>query len=90
MRSPKALLLFLVAPLSVLAATSTSQIPVLRNLRSPRPITARGSPQREKTCLVDSHGDLATDDSEYIISAFEECNNGGRKYIVDIFQDGIY
>jgi galacturan 1,4-alpha-galacturonidase len=50
-------------------------------LRSPRPIAARSSPEREKTCLVDSHGDLATDDSEYVISAFEECNDGGREYI---------
>ena len=72
--------LILATPLAALAASGTSQIPVLRNLRSPRPIAARVSPEREKTCLVDSHGDPASDDSKFVISAFEECNDGGRKY----------
>lgn len=62
------------------AELSLSQIPVLRNLRSPRSIAAHVSPEREKTCLVDSHGDLTTDNSEYVISALEECNDGGRAY----------
>jgi galacturan 1,4-alpha-galacturonidase len=79
MYSSNTLLLWLASPLAALATSGTSQIPVLHNLRSPRPIAARASPEREKTCLVDSHGDLATDDSEYVISAFEECNDGGRK-----------
>jgi galacturan 1,4-alpha-galacturonidase len=74
------LFLLLASPLAAFAASGTSQIPVLRNLRTPRPVAARASPEREKTCLVDSHGDLATDDSEYVISAFEECNDGGRMY----------
>lgn len=61
------------------AATSGPYTSVLRNLRSPRPSTAAASPQREKTCLVDSHSDLTTDDSKHVLSAFQECNNGGRK-----------
>lgn len=73
-------ILLLTTPLATLAESGTSQIPVLRNLRSPRPVAARASPEREKTCLVDSHGDPAKDDSEYVTSAFEECNDGGRKY----------
>jgi galacturan 1,4-alpha-galacturonidase len=87
MYSFKALILFLATPLSVLATVSTSQIPVLRNLRSARPVTALASPQREKTCLVNSHGDLTTDDSDYVISAVEECNNGGREYSMSTCQD---
>ena len=36
------------------------------------------SPSRSKTCYVQSHNDLVTDDSEYILSAINECNNGGH------------
>lgn len=90
MYSSKTLLLLLATVLTALAASATSQIPVLRNLRSPRPIAAQASPEREKTCLVDSHGDLATDDSEYVISAFEECNDGGREYATIDFRETIH
>lgn len=70
----------LATSLSCLATANSSQIPVLQNLRSRRPITAATSPQRGKTCLVNSYGDGLTDDSGYVLSAFEECNDGGRKY----------
>lgn len=72
-------LLFLLAatPLYTIAA-SISQVPVLNNLRSPRPITAQSSPARNKTCLVDSHNDGKTDDSKFVLDAVKECNNGGH------------
>ncbi|ORY67773.1 pectin lyase fold/virulence factor [Pseudomassariella vexata] len=34
--------------------------------------------QRNVTCFVESHGDYATDDSEFILDAFHKCNNGGH------------
>ena len=71
------ILLLLATPLTTLAS-SISQIPVLKNLRSPRPITAQASPQRNKTCLVNSHGDLKTDDSAYILEAINDCNPNGH------------
>lgn len=71
------LLLLAAAPISTLAS-SISQIPVFQNLRSPRPITAQGSSQRNKTCLVNSHNDKKSDDSEYILEAITDCNNGGH------------
>lgn len=47
------------------------------------------SPARNKTCYVSSHNDSTTDDSNYILSAVEKCNNGGhivfsqgQKYII--------
>ncbi|KAH7372208.1 extracellular exo-polygalacturonase-like protein [Cadophora sp. MPI-SDFR-AT-0126] len=77
MVSSSFLLLSVAAPLCTLAS-SISQIPVFRNLRSPRPITAQNSPARNKTCLVNSHNDLVSDDSDYILEAIKECNNGGH------------
>lgn len=35
------------------------------------------SPARTKTCTVKSHGD-GKDDSDYILSAIKQCNNGGH------------
>ncbi|KAI9372297.1 pectin lyase fold/virulence factor [Aspergillus egyptiacus] len=35
------------------------------------------SPQRRKTCHVDTHGD-GTDDSSFILSAINQCNRGGK------------
>ncbi|KAH8893117.1 exopolygalacturonase [Thozetella sp. PMI_491] len=35
-------------------------------------------PKREKVCVVPTHGDGVTDDSEYILSTFHACNNGGH------------
>ncbi|KAH8198061.1 hypothetical protein TruAng_007785 [Truncatella angustata] len=43
------------------------------------PSVAPPSPkQRCKTCFIDSHGDGVTDDSEAILAAFNDCNNGGH------------
>ncbi|KAF7191048.1 Exopolygalacturonase X-1 [Pseudocercospora fuligena] len=36
------------------------------------------SPARNKTCYVQSHNDFTTDDSEYILSAIQDCNDGGH------------
>lgn len=36
------------------------------------------SPTRSKVCHVKSHNDQTTDDSDYILSALHECNNGGH------------
>ncbi|KAB5578770.1 exopolygalacturonase [Coniochaeta sp. 2T2.1] len=35
-------------------------------------------PKRHKVCVVETHGDGVTDDSDYILSAFHECNDGGH------------
>lgn len=57
---------------------STSQRPsTIFEPRHPwKPISP--SLPRTKECYVRSHGDNATDDSQYILSALQECNNGGR------------
>ncbi|KAK3643589.1 Exopolygalacturonase X-1 [Elasticomyces elasticus] len=36
------------------------------------------SPSRGRTCYVQGHNDLKTDDSPYILDAVNKCNNGGR------------
>ena len=36
------------------------------------------SPKRTKKCVVKSHNDFKTDDSEYILKAVEKCNDGGH------------
>jgi galacturan 1,4-alpha-galacturonidase len=36
------------------------------------------SPERTKKCVVKSHNDFKTDDSDYILKAVEKCNNGGH------------
>ncbi|WPH01672.1 Exopolygalacturonase X-1 [Acrodontium crateriforme] len=33
---------------------------------------------RSKVCYVDTHNDMKTDDSPYILEAVEKCNDGGR------------
>lgn len=58
--------------------SSTSQIPLFKNLRSPRPITAQSSPERTKTCIVNSNNDFLTDDSTLILEAVNDCNRGGH------------
>lgn len=47
------------------------------------------SPPRDKVCYVSSHNDSVTDDSSYILSAVDKCNNGGhviftqgQKYVI--------
>ncbi|PSN67066.1 extracellular exo-polygalacturonase-like protein [Corynespora cassiicola Philippines] len=70
-------------------SASVSQI-YLSSVRSVRPITAQNSPARNRTCVVESHDDGVTDDSEYILQALEECNHGGhvlfprtQSYVID-------
>lgn len=36
------------------------------------------SPSRGRDCYVQSHNDMKTDDSAYILSAIDKCNNGGH------------
>ena len=36
------------------------------------------SPARTRTCVVKSHNDSVTDDSQYFLNALHECNNGGH------------
>ena len=40
--------------------------------------SARTSPDRTRTCYVQTHNDFVTDDSEYIVQALRDCNNGGH------------
>ncbi|CAG8956663.1 hypothetical protein HYFRA_00012207 [Hymenoscyphus fraxineus] len=43
------------------------------------------SPARNRTCNVESHGDSSMDDSEYVFSALQSCNDGGHV----VFKKGI-
>ena len=36
------------------------------------------SPPRNRNCYVQSHNDMKTDDSPYILAAIKKCNNGGH------------
>ena len=36
------------------------------------------SPKRTKKCVVKSHNDFKTDDSDYILKAVQKCNDGGH------------
>lgn len=36
------------------------------------------SPRRHKVCKVESHDDMKTDDSPYIMEALHKCNDGGK------------
>jgi len=42
------------------------------------------SPPRYKVCYVQSHNDGVTDDSNFILEALHECNNGGHV----VFKEG--
>ena len=55
----------------------------LSTLRSTRSFYARASPARNKTCLALSHNDPSTDDASNILSAIEDCNNGGHVIFAD-------
>jgi galacturan 1,4-alpha-galacturonidase len=50
----------------------------LESIRSPRPVSAQASPARNRTCLVDSHNDGVTDDSDSITETLASCNEGGH------------
>ena len=58
-----------------LAPRSPSQRPSLGSLPNGAALT---SPARTRTCYVQTHDDLVTDDSEYILQALKDCNNGGH------------
>lgn len=69
---------------SVFAAVLASVANVAHGSRpqvSPTPFNPRlpvpSPPERTKTCYVKANGD-GTDDASYIMSAFQECNNGGH------------
>ncbi|OJD34149.1 glycoside hydrolase family 28 protein [Diplodia corticola] len=74
-RSTTALALALYA--STTWAATVSEI-FLSSIKSARPIAAKPSFARNRTCIVDSHNDGTTDDSEYIAAALESCNGGGH------------
>ncbi|KAI9046081.1 extracellular exo-polygalacturonase-like protein [Aspergillus affinis] len=81
MKSPAlALTLAVAGLLSGSLASDRVSVPesFLRSIRSPRPFHARDSPARNRTCVVESHNDHATDDSEYILEAVNACNPGGH------------
>lgn len=64
-----------------LTTTSASPAPTWSPWQAPssRPsCVPDSSPARSKTCYVESHNDLVTDDSQYILSALQQCNNGGH------------
>lgn len=67
----------LLASVAGAAATAWSSRPQL----SPSPFQPRlpvpSPPERTKICSVKTHGN-GTDDSDYILSAFHACNNGGH------------
>lgn len=50
----------------------------LFSIRSARPSIAEASPARNRTCIVESHGDGETDDSEFIKAAVDSCNPDGH------------
>lgn len=50
----------------------------LDTIRSPRPIHAQGSPERNRTCVVESYNDPSTDDSAHVVNAIDDCNCGGH------------
>ncbi|KAL1593137.1 hypothetical protein SLS60_010744 [Paraconiothyrium brasiliense] len=50
----------------------------LSTLRSPRPLHATASPERNRTCLAPSHSDSSVDDASGILSAIQDCNDGGH------------
>lgn len=65
----------------LLAATSVAvSVPesFLETLRSPRPFHAIASSNRNRTCVAESNNDPASDDSNNILSAINDCNNGGH------------
>lgn len=65
---------------STLAAYDKVSGPQIRqtSFRSSRPAVAKRSTSRNQTCLVESHNDGKTDDSQSILDAVEACNPGGH------------
>jgi hypothetical protein len=74
------LLLEVLASAAVAAAASQFVSPrpcIIPSPKSPR-LPIPSPPQRNRYCVVQTHGDGVTDDSPHIMSAFHECNNGGH------------
>lgn len=62
---------------AVNAASHPSSRPnIIPSPKQPR-LPVPSPPVRTKSCTVQTHGD-GSDDSAYILSAFRQCNNGGR------------
>ncbi|KAF1362507.1 extracellular exo-polygalacturonase-like protein [Lizonia empirigonia] len=71
--SPAALLLLARVVSSVSVAESFLEL-----LRTPRPFHAQTSPDRNRTCVAESHNDPKTDDADNILQAVRDCNDGGH------------
>lgn len=67
-------------PAAVVADYAYTTVPqtFLFSIRSARPAVAEASPARNRTCIVESHGDGETDDSEFIKDAINGCNPDGH------------
>lgn len=63
----------LLASVAGVAAARPQIVPSPAQPRLPAP----NPPVRTKQCIVQTNGD-GSDDSEHILSAFEDCNNGGH------------
>lgn len=70
----------LAALLSFTPVVSTAWVAesFLETLRSPRPLHARPSPGRNKTCVAESFNDPKMDDAKNIVQAIHDCNGGGH------------
>lgn len=73
MWSPAALLLLA----RVVSSASVAES-FLETLRTPRPFHAQTSPDRNRTCVAESHNDPKTDDADNILQAVRDCNDGGH------------
>ncbi|KAK3392735.1 exopolygalacturonase [Podospora didyma] len=61
-----------------IVAQGTSRRPTLRPIPYRPRVPFPNPPSRKRLCVVRTHGDGITDDSQYILSAFRECNDGGH------------
>lgn len=66
----------LLASVAGVSATASSRPQVVPSPFEPR-LPVPSSAERNKTCSVKTHGN-GTDDSDYILSAFNACNYGGH------------
>ncbi len=72
------LLLSVVASAVAAASQCISRRPQIVPSPKPPRLPIPNPPQRTRICYVQTHGDGVTDDSQYILSAFHSCNNGGH------------
>lgn len=74
------------AALTLLAPVVSSALVAenfLETLRTRRPFHALASPNRNRTCVAETHNDLKTDDAEKILKAVQDCNSGGHVIFAD-------